>query len=96
MKLLMFFCSIDFFKFIKYIELVKYISSRIYITSFIFYFELNSYKTAKEDLFIVIDEIIMQDEQGLVAHEFLIDCKEFKKTSGVDVVDISKRLMDYG
>lgn len=38
----------------------------------------------------------MQDEQGLVAHEFLIDCKEFKKTSGVDVVDISKRLMDYG
>uniref|UniRef100_F1KTS9 Glycine cleavage system P protein n=1 Tax=Ascaris suum TaxID=6253 RepID=F1KTS9_ASCSU len=40
--------------------------------------------------------IVYKDEQGLVAHEFLIDCKEFKKTSGVDVVDISKRLMDYG
>uniref|UniRef100_A0A183EA26 glycine dehydrogenase (aminomethyl-transferring) n=1 Tax=Gongylonema pulchrum TaxID=637853 RepID=A0A183EA26_9BILA len=36
------------------------------------------------------------DEQGLVAHEFIIDCKDFKKTAGVEVVDIAKRLMDYG
>ncbi|KHN85426.1 Glycine dehydrogenase [decarboxylating], mitochondrial [Toxocara canis] len=40
--------------------------------------------------------IVYKDEQGLVAHEFLIDCKDFKKTAGVEVVDISKRLMDYG
>ncbi|VDN17919.1 unnamed protein product [Gongylonema pulchrum] len=39
---------------------------------------------------------LLQDEQGLVAHEFIIDCKDFKKTAGVEVVDIAKRLMDYG
>lgn len=36
------------------------------------------------------------DEQGLVAHEFILDCKAFKKTAGIEVVDIAKRLMDYG
>lgn len=41
-------------------------------------------------------KIVYRDEQGLVAHEFIINCKEFKKTAGVDVVDIAKRLMDYG
>lgn len=35
------------------------------------------------------------DEQGLVAHEFIMDCKPFKK-HGIEVVDIAKRLMDYG
>ncbi|PAV76353.1 hypothetical protein WR25_07607 [Diploscapter pachys] len=40
--------------------------------------------------------IVYKDEQGLVAHEFIIDCKPFKKTAGVEVVDIAKRLMDYG
>jgi len=33
---------------------------------------------------------------GLVAHEFIIDCRDFKKTAGVEAVDIAKRLMDYG
>uniref|UniRef100_A0A0N5ATR5 Glycine cleavage system P protein n=1 Tax=Syphacia muris TaxID=451379 RepID=A0A0N5ATR5_9BILA len=40
--------------------------------------------------------IVYKDEQGLVAHEFVLDCKDFKKTAGVEVNDISKRLMDYG
>ncbi len=40
--------------------------------------------------------IVYKDEQGLVAHEFIIDCKAFKKSAGVEVVDIAKRLMDYG
>lgn len=31
-----------------------------------------------------------------MAHEFIIDCKPFKKSAGVEVVDIAKRLMDYG
>jgi glycine dehydrogenase len=31
-----------------------------------------------------------------VAHEMIIDCRPFKKTSSVEVVDIAKRLMDYG
>ena len=33
---------------------------------------------------------------GLVAHEFIIDCRPFEKTSGVVVEDIAKRLMDFG
>jgi len=33
---------------------------------------------------------------GFCAHEFIIDCREFKKTTGVEVVDIAKRLQDYG
>ncbi|CAI5442528.1 unnamed protein product [Caenorhabditis angaria] len=39
--------------------------------------------------------IVYKDEQGLVAHEFIVDCKPFKKF-GIEVVDIAKRLMDYG
>lgn len=31
-----------------------------------------------------------------MAHEFIIDCREFKKTANVEVVDIAKRLQDYG
>ncbi|CAJ0586768.1 unnamed protein product, partial [Mesorhabditis spiculigera] len=40
--------------------------------------------------------VVYKDEQGLVAHELIIDCKPFKKMAGVEVVDVAKRLMDYG
>uniref|UniRef100_A0AC35TUB5 Glycine cleavage system P protein n=1 Tax=Rhabditophanes sp. KR3021 TaxID=114890 RepID=A0AC35TUB5_9BILA len=40
--------------------------------------------------------IVYKDEQGLNAHEFIIDCKPFKKSAGIEVIDIAKRLMDYG
>lgn len=33
---------------------------------------------------------------GLVAHEFIIDVRDLKKTAGIEAVDIAKRLMDYG
>jgi glycine dehydrogenase len=33
---------------------------------------------------------------GLVAHEFIVDARGFKETSGVQVEDIAKRLIDYG
>jgi glycine dehydrogenase len=33
---------------------------------------------------------------GTVAHEMIVDCREFKKTAGVEVADIAKRLIDYG
>ena len=33
---------------------------------------------------------------NLNAHEFIIDVREFKKSAGVEAVDIAKRLMDYG
>jgi glycine dehydrogenase len=32
----------------------------------------------------------------MVAHEMIIDCNEFKRNADVDVIDIAKRLMDYG
>jgi len=41
-------------------------------------------------------EVLYTGPAGLVAHEFIIDCREFEKTSGVTVEDIAKRLMDYG
>jgi glycine dehydrogenase len=34
-------------------------------------------------------------EHGRAAHEFIIDCRPFKK-HGIEVVDIAKRLIDYG
>ncbi len=34
-------------------------------------------------------------EKGHVAHEMIIDCRPFK-AHGIEVVDIAKRLMDYG
>jgi len=40
--------------------------------------------------------ILYTGTNGNVAHELILDCNEFKKTSGVDVTDIAKRLMDYG
>ena len=35
-------------------------------------------------------------KNGFCAHEFIIDCSAFKKLAGVEVVDIAKRLQDYG
>jgi len=34
-------------------------------------------------------------EKGRAAHEMIIDCRDFK-AKGIEVVDIAKRLMDYG
>jgi glycine dehydrogenase len=33
---------------------------------------------------------------GFVAHECILDLREFKRTAGVEVEDVAKRLMDYG
>jgi len=40
-------------------------------------------------------EILYTGENGRAAHEIIIDCRSFKK-KGIEVVDIAKRLMDYG
>jgi glycine dehydrogenase len=40
--------------------------------------------------------ILYVGDQGMVAHEMILDCREFKRTAGVEVEDIAKRLMDYG
>ena len=39
--------------------------------------------------------ILYAGEKGNVAHEMIVDFREFKK-DGIEVVDVAKRLMDYG
>ena len=41
-------------------------------------------------------EVLYTNEKGRVAHEMILDCRPFKKDAAVEVVDIAKRLMDYG
>ena len=40
--------------------------------------------------------VLYQGKNGLVAHECILDCRAFKRTVGVTVADLAKRLMDYG
>ncbi|MDG0816856.1 aminomethyl-transferring glycine dehydrogenase [Bdellovibrio svalbardensis] len=40
--------------------------------------------------------VLYKGKSGYVAHECIIDTRELKKTSGIDVTDIAKRLIDYG
>jgi glycine dehydrogenase len=40
--------------------------------------------------------ILYSGASGRVAHEFIVDCRPFKKSAGIEVDDIAKRLMDYG
>lgn len=40
--------------------------------------------------------ILYKGKEGLVAHECILDLRPMKKTSGIDVNDVAKRLMDYG
>jgi glycine dehydrogenase len=40
--------------------------------------------------------VLYKGEKGRVAHEFILDCRPLKKSAGVEVEDIAKRLMDYG
>jgi glycine dehydrogenase len=40
--------------------------------------------------------VLYKGAHGLVAHECIIDLRTFKKSAGVDVEDVAKRLMDFG
>ena len=40
--------------------------------------------------------VLYRGQNGTIAHECIIDTRVVKQTSGVDVEDIAKRLMDYG
>jgi glycine dehydrogenase len=40
--------------------------------------------------------ILYTGTNGTVAHELILDCREFKKTADVEVADIAKRLIDFG
>ena len=40
--------------------------------------------------------ILYKGKTGLVAHECILDLRSLKKSAGIEVDDIAKRLMDYG
>ncbi|MCB9170996.1 MAG: aminomethyl-transferring glycine dehydrogenase [Flavobacteriales bacterium] len=40
--------------------------------------------------------ILYVGDKGMVAHEMILDCRGFKKSAGIEVEDIAKRLIDYG
>ncbi|HWQ81544.1 MAG TPA: aminomethyl-transferring glycine dehydrogenase [Ignavibacteria bacterium] len=41
-------------------------------------------------------KVLYTGKNGRVAHELIFDTREFKHSAKVDVIDIAKRLMDYG
>ncbi|WAL61687.1 aminomethyl-transferring glycine dehydrogenase [Thermocoleostomius sinensis] len=40
--------------------------------------------------------VLYKGKQGLVAHECIIDLRQFKKSAGIEAEDVAKRLIDYG
>ncbi|HET9450466.1 MAG TPA: glycine dehydrogenase (aminomethyl-transferring), partial [Aggregicoccus sp.] len=40
--------------------------------------------------------VLYRGKRGRVAHECIVDLRQLKKSSGVEVEDVAKRLMDYG
>jgi glycine dehydrogenase len=41
-------------------------------------------------------KILYLGKNGTCAHEFIVDIRPFKATSGIEAEDVAKRLMDYG
>ncbi len=41
-------------------------------------------------------KVLYTGKTGRVAHEMILDCRNFKQDSGISETDIAKRLMDYG
>ncbi|MEO0969168.1 MAG: aminomethyl-transferring glycine dehydrogenase [Cyanobacteria bacterium J06639_18] len=40
--------------------------------------------------------VLYKGKKGLVAHECILDLRSLKKSAGIEIDDIAKRLMDYG
>ena len=41
-------------------------------------------------------KVLYTGVNGWAAHEMILDCNPFKRSVGIDAIDIAKRLMDYG
>jgi len=41
-------------------------------------------------------QILYSGHEGLIAHECIVDFRPFKPTTGIEVEDVAKRLIDYG
>jgi glycine dehydrogenase len=40
--------------------------------------------------------VLFTSKEGFVAHECILDIRPYRKSAGIEVEDIAKRLMDYG
>jgi glycine dehydrogenase len=40
--------------------------------------------------------VLYKGKEGLVAHECILDLRSLKNSAGIEVIDVAKRLMDYG
>jgi glycine dehydrogenase len=40
--------------------------------------------------------VLYKGKEGMVAHECILDLRPLKKSAGIEVEDVAKRLMDYG
>jgi glycine dehydrogenase len=40
--------------------------------------------------------VLFRGKNGTVAHECILDCRNFRRKCGISVIDIAKRLIDYG
>ncbi len=41
-------------------------------------------------------DVLFTGQNGFVAHELILDLREFKQSAGIEVDDLGKRLIDYG
>lgn len=41
-------------------------------------------------------KVLFKGKNGTVAHEMILDCRNFKQSADITEIDIAKRLMDYG
>ena len=41
-------------------------------------------------------KILYTNQNGMCAHEFILDVRGFKESAGIEAIDIAKRLQDYG
>ncbi len=41
-------------------------------------------------------DVAFTNSKKRCAHEFILDTRKFKNSSGIEVIDIAKRLQDYG
>jgi len=40
--------------------------------------------------------VVYKGKHGLIAHECILDLRPLKKSAGIEVGDVARRLMDYG
>ena len=44
----------------------------------------------------LVVQVLFSGKNGTCAHEFILDLRKFEQTADIKVIDVSKRLIDYG